>query len=104
MLIKIRDSMRVGSAKTFSFLVSLNFSNKKAEVNEPNKNEKIYKKYMVPFQNSKWDTSLTKRAKCPVTFVVSCLKDKKPVTLTKPATKDKTVARWILCFNVLLLP
>ena len=59
---------------------------------------------MVPFQNSKFVTSLINSAKCPVTLVVNCLKDKNPVTLTIPATKDKIVAIRKLCFLVLLLP
>ena len=64
-LIKIRDSMKVGSAKTFSFLVSLNFSNKKAEVNEPNKNEKIYKKLYGAFPEFEMGHIVNKKGKVP---------------------------------------
>jgi hypothetical protein len=51
---------------------------------------------MDPFQNLKFVTSLINSAKCPVTLVVNCLKDKKPVTLTIPATKDSMAMRVVL--------
>ena len=84
--IKIRDSINAGRKKIFSILFYLNSSIRKLDKNAPKKNEK--RKYIVPFQNSKWATSLINRAKWPVTFVVNCLKDKNPVTFTMPATKE----------------
>lgn len=48
--------------------------------------------------------SSTKNAKCPVTLVVSRCTDKKPATLTDPATKDNKAAIFKLCEWVLVLP
>ena len=48
--------------------------------------------------------SSAKKAKCPVTFVVSVFTAKTPVTFTIPATKDNNTARRKLCLEVLLLP
>jgi hypothetical protein len=41
--IKINDSIKIGVAKMFSFLFSLNISIKKLDEKEPTRNENIYK-------------------------------------------------------------
>lgn len=48
--------------------------------------------------------SSAKKAKCPVTFVVSVAKAKTPVMLTIPATKERLDANFKLCANVLVFP
>ena len=47
------------------------------------------------------NTSSTKKAKCPVTFVVRRCTDKKPATLTIPATKESNDAIFLLWLKVL---
>ena len=49
-------------------------------------------------------TSSAKKAKCPVTLVVSFCTAKKPVTFTIPATKESNEASFKLCIQVLDLP
>ena len=59
---------------------------------------------MNPCQKFNLKNSSTKKAKCPVTLVVSLATAKKPATFTIPATKDNKDAICRLCFAVLLLP
>jgi len=64
----------------------------KLEANDPKKKKRMYRKYTVPFQNRKLNTSSIKNAKWPVTFVVRVWTDKYPATFTIPATKDSKQA------------
>ena len=79
-------------------------STKKLETKEPRKKKKIYKKYTNPFQKFNLNISSTKKAKCPVTFVVSLATARNPATFTIPATNESRDAIRKLCVNVLDLP
>ena len=68
-------------------------SDKKLEIKEPNKKKIMNSKKVIAEVKSLFINSSAKKAKCPVTFVVSVFSAKTPVTLTIPATKDNKVAK-----------
>lgn len=91
--IKINLSLFLDTASTIKF-----------ETNDPRKKKKMYKKKINACAEFSLKTSSIRKAKWPVTFVVSRWIEKKPTTFTSPATKDNNEAILRLCPSVLVLP
>src|SRR5690606_17355057 len=70
----------------------------------PKKKKKTKRATWKAFWKFSLKASSTKKAKCPVTFVVNFCTEKNPTTFTKPATKESKDAIPRLCAGVLVFP